>query len=97
VLYFYAVTNSGALAANAHNAYAQQAVQLAGSAQAAQAQAAAHAAAYASAAKTSAVAVDAAALSAVNGITYTGHAAATNFGYGELIIPSTITHLNHKF
>lgn len=46
------MTQSGSLAAAAHNAYAQQAVQLAGSAQAAQAQSAAHAAAYASAAKT---------------------------------------------
>jgi hypothetical protein len=44
-----------------------------------------------------AAAVDAAALYAVNGITYTGHAAATNFGYGKLIILSTITHLNHNF
>jgi hypothetical protein len=70
------------LAAAAHNAFAQQSVQLAGSAQAAQAQNAAHAAAYASAAKTSSVAIDAAALQAVNGITSLGNSAGSNFGSG---------------
>ena len=76
------VAQSGSLAAAAHNAFAQQSVQLAGSAQAAQAQNAAHAAAYASAAKTSSVAIDAAALQAVNGITSLGNSAGSNFGNG---------------
>lgn len=78
----YQVSQSGSFAANARDAYAQQAVQLAASAQAAQAQAQAHAAAYASAAKTSHVAIDAAALQAVNGINGVDGLAASNFGAG---------------
>lgn len=78
----YQVSQGGSLAAAAHNAYAQQAVQLAGSAQAAEAQSAAHAAAYASAAKTSHVAIDAAALQAVQGISSLGNSAGSNFGAG---------------